>query len=60
VSVCHIGLWKDHVVNLVNQTRLPLFEKCRRTTDGIQISTVKKSKRRTRWGKFTYQESMPM
>jgi len=37
VSLCHIGLVKDHDGRLVNQAGLSPFEKCWKTAIGNQI-----------------------
>jgi len=46
-ALCHIGLAKDRGGHLVNQPRLPLFDKCWETTVGDQISMMKR-KRKTK------------
>ena len=43
MSLCHIGLVKDHGGHLVDQPRLSLVEKCWKTTFGDKISTLRKT-----------------
>ena len=54
MSLCHIGLVKDHGGHLVNQPCLSLFDKCWITKVGYQISTVRKTNKQTQnmWSKF--------
>jgi len=56
---------KDHGGHQVNQPRLSIFAKCFKAIVANQTHAVRKTnketyKRRTRWSKFTNEESMAM